>query len=105
MIVIGLIALAIGAAVFIVSAGPEILIDAAFSSMLAGGLIKASNRMSQPDWLGNVVIATLKPFLIVLVVAFVFAITAAILLPQARTFGEVMSVIWPLLWTLILSLI
>ncbi len=100
MVVIGFIALAIGAAVFIISAGPEILVEAAFNAMLAGGLIKASHRMNQPDWLGSVIMATLKSFLIVLVMALAFAGIAATLLPQANTFGQVMSVLWPLLLSL-----
>ena len=97
MVVIGLIALAIGGAVFIISAGPEILIDAAFNAMLVGGLLKASNRVSEPDWMGSVLRATWKPFMVVLVMALAFAFTAAMLLPKAHTFGEVMKVLWPLL--------
>jgi len=97
MVVIGLIALAIGGAVFIISAGPEILIDAAFNVMLAGGLVKATNRVNKPDWVGSVVKATWIPFAIVLTTALVFAITAAVLLPQAKTFSQVMNVLWPLL--------
>jgi hypothetical protein len=97
MVVIGLIALAIGSAVFIIGAGPEILIDAAFNVMLAGGLVKATNRVNEPDWVGSVVKATWIPFAIVLTMALAFAITAAVLLPQAKTFGQVMDVLWPLL--------
>lgn len=97
MIVIGIVALAIGGAVFVISAGPEILIDAAFEALLAGGLIKAARRMHDPDWFGSVIRATWIPFVVVLVLAVAFALTAAALVPQAKTFGEVMSAVMPLL--------
>lgn len=95
MIVIGLIALAIGGAVFVISMGPEVLIDAAFNAMLSGGLIKAGARVSDPDWMGSVIKATWKPLAIVLVMAWVFTATAAVLTPTANTFGETMRIVWP----------
>jgi hypothetical protein len=97
MIVVGLIALAIGGAFFVISMGPEILIDAAFNAMLAGGLVKAGEKVSDPDWVGSVIKATWIPLIIVLVMAWVFAGMAAVLTPKAHTFGEVWQVVWPLL--------
>ncbi len=97
MIVVGLIALAIGGAVFVITMGPEILIDAAFSALLAGGLIKSTKTTSDPDWIGSVMKATWLPFGIVLVVMWIFAGTAAVLTPQAHTFSEVWRLVWPLL--------
>ena len=97
MIVVGLIALAIGGAVFVISMGPEILIDTAFSALLAGGLIKSTKADSDPDWIGSVLRATWIPFGIVLVMMWIFAGIAAVLTPQAHTFGEVWRLVWPLL--------
>jgi hypothetical protein len=97
MIVVGLIALAIGGAFFVISMGPEILVDAAFNAMLAGGLIKAGEKVSDPDWIGSVIKATWVPFGIVLMTAWVFTGMAAVLTPKAHTFGEVMRIVWPLL--------
>jgi hypothetical protein len=97
MIVVGLIALMIGGAFVVISMGPEILIDTAFNAMLAGGLIKAGGKVSDPGWFGSVIKATWIPFTIVLVMAWIFAVTAAVLTPQAHIFGEVWRAVWPLL--------
>jgi hypothetical protein len=97
MIVVGLITLVIGGAFFVISMGPEILIDAAFNAMLAGGLIKVGKKVSDPDWFGSVIKATWIPFLVVLVMVWIFTATAAVLTPTAHTFGDVMRVVWPLL--------
>ncbi len=101
MIVVALLALAIGGAFFITSMGPEILIDAAFSALLAGGLIKSGKDVSDPDWIGSLIKATWLPFGIVLVVAWIFAVVAGALMPQAQTFNEVWRVVWPQLATLL----
>ena len=97
IIVLGLIALAIGGAFFVISLGPEILIDAAFSALLAGGLVKSTKAVSDPDWIGSVIKATWIPFGIVLAVMWIFAGIAAVLTPQAHTFGAVWQIVWPLL--------
>ncbi len=97
MIVIGLFVLAIGGAFFIISMGPEILIEAAFNALLAGGLIKSGAKVSDPDWIGSVIKATWIPFAIVLVMAWIFAGMADALLPQAQTFDDVWRAVWPLL--------
>jgi hypothetical protein len=97
MIVVGLIALVIGGAFFVVSMGPEILIDTAFNAMLAGGLIKAGGKVSDPGWFGSVIKATWIPFAIVLGTTWAFAVAAAMLTPQAHTFGEVWRAVWPML--------
>jgi hypothetical protein len=97
MIIVGLIGLAIGGAIFVISMGPEVLIDAAFNAMLAGGLIKAGKKVSDPDWFGSVIKATWIPLVIVLAAAWIFTGTAAVLTPKAHTFGEVWRLVWPLL--------
>jgi hypothetical protein len=99
MIVIGIIALVIGGAFFIISMGPEILIEAAFNALLAGGLIKSGAKVSDPDWIGSVIKGTWLPFAIVLAAAWIFVGVAAVLTPQAHTFGEVWRIVWPLLWS------
>ena len=95
MIVAGLLLAAIGAAFFVVSLGPEILIDAAFSTLLTGGLVKAGRRMGQPGWIGSVFKATWLPFMAVLVSLWIFAGIAAVLTPQANTFSAVWRIVWP----------
>lgn len=95
MVVAGLLVAAIGAAFFVISLGPEILIDAAFSALLTGGLIRAGRRMDQPGWIGSVFKATWLPFVIVLVSLWIFAGAAAVLTPQANTFAGVWQIVWP----------
>ena len=95
MIVVALFALAVGSAFFVISMGPEILIDAAFNAMLAGGLLRAGKQVTDPDWFGSVLKATWIPLAIVLLSAWVFAGAAAMLLPKAHTFGEVWHIVWP----------
>ena len=97
MIVVGLIALAIGGAFFVISMGPEVLIDAAFNALLSGGLIKAGKRTTDPDWMGSVFKGTWIPLAVVLVAAWSFTATAAVLTPQAHTFGQVWQLVWPML--------
>jgi hypothetical protein len=95
MIVAGLLLAAVGAAFFVISMGPEILIDAAFNALLTGGMIKAGQRMNQPGWIGSVFKATWLPLAIVLVSLWIFAAAAAVLTPQAHSFPEVWRIVWP----------
>jgi hypothetical protein len=94
VLVIGLIALLIGGAVFIVTIGPEVLIDAAFSALLSGGLLKSGKRVAEPGWMGSVFKGTWKPLLGVLVLTWSFVGMAAKITPGAHTFAEVTRVLW-----------
>jgi hypothetical protein len=94
VLVIGLIALLIGGAFFIVTIGPEVLIDAAFSALLSGGLLRPGKRVAEPGWMGSVFKGTWKPLLAVLVLTWVFAGMAAKITPGAHTFAEVTRVLW-----------
>jgi hypothetical protein len=95
MIVVAIFAFAVGSAFFVISMGPEILIDAAFNAMLAGGLLRAGRQVTDPDWFGSVLKATWIPLAIVLIAAWIFAGAAGAITPNAHTFGEVWHIVWP----------
>lgn len=90
-----LVALALAVVVAILAASgylvwmaPDILAEAAFGALLAGGLARPSRREDAAGWIAGVAKKTWWPFAIVLVLALAFAGFAASAYPQARTFGE-----------------
>ncbi len=94
MLVILAIALVAGIVVasgYLVWAAPDILSEAAFGAVLAGGLARRSRNEDAMGWVTGVVKKTWWPFAIVLVLAIAFAGYAASHYPQARTFKEALS--------------
>ena len=90
------LALAVIAAIFFASGyliwfAPDILSEAAFGAVLAGGLARRSKREDASGWIAGVVKKTWWPFAIVLAVAIAFAWYSATHYPQARTFKEAVS--------------
>lgn len=95
-IVLLVLALALVAAIFFTSGylvwfAPDILTEAAFGAMLAGGLARRSKREDAGGWVAGVVKRTWWPFAIVLVVAMAFAGYAGKHYPQAHTFREAIA--------------
>ena len=95
-IVLLVLALALVAAIFFTSGylvwfGPDILSEAAFGAMLAGGLARRSKKEEAEGWVSGVVRRTWWPFAIVLVVAMIFAGYAGTHFPQAHTFREAVA--------------
>ena len=78
-----------GAGAYLVYAAPEILSEAAFQELLAGGLIKASKKMDGPGWIGSVLKATWVPFVIVLVMTGVFGWVAQTHYPHATRLADI----------------
>jgi hypothetical protein len=95
LIILGILALAavavmMGGMLYLVIGAPAMLADAAFSAMLAGGLVKHVRRMDEFDWEGSVFRSTWKPFLGVVIMAIVTGEVAHYVVPGARTLGEVL---------------
>jgi hypothetical protein len=93
-------ALAVVAAIFLASGyliwfAPDILSEAAFGALLAGGLARRSKREDAAGWMAGVAKKTWWPFAIVLAVAIAFAWYCANHYPQARTFKEAVSMALP----------
>lgn len=69
LIVIAVATAIIGAGAYLIWAAPAILSDTAFNAVLASALIRKTQKVSHPEWVGSVVHATAIPF------AIVFALT------------------------------
>lgn len=90
------IAFMLAASIFFLSGyviwfAPDILGEAAFGAVLAGGLAKPIQRHDSEGWVVGVVKKTWWPFAIVLVLSLAVAIYAAVNYPGARTFGQAIS--------------
>jgi hypothetical protein len=93
LVILALVAVVTGAAVYLFMLAPILLVDAAFNALLAGGLVKSVRRMDEPDWEGSVLHATWKPFAVVAVIAVVAGIAVGMVAPGARTLGEVLLMV------------
>jgi hypothetical protein len=80
----------IAASGYLVWMAPDILTEAAFGTLLAGGLAHPRKGESTSGWIWGAVKKTWWPFAIVLVMAFVFAAYAARYDPAPKTFREAM---------------
>jgi hypothetical protein len=90
------IAFSFAASIFLLSGyviwfAPDILGEAAFGAVLAGGLAKPTQRHDSEGWVAGVVKKTWWPFAIVLALSLGFAIYAAVNYPGAGTFGQAIS--------------
>jgi hypothetical protein len=90
IVVLAAVAVTMGGVVYLVVGAPAILVDTAFSALLAGGLVKHVRRMDEFDWEGSVIRSTWKPFLGVVTMAIVAGTVAHYVMPGARTLGEVL---------------
>ena len=84
----------IGSAFRIIWIGPEILVEAAFEAMLAGGLVKSLHGGGTGGWVGRVLWETLLPFILVAGAAAAFAPIGQSAYPDARTLREVVRAAW-----------
>lgn len=90
ILVVALIATIAGSAVYLIMIAPGMLADAAFSAMLAGGLIHKVRRMDEFDWEGSVLKSTWKTFAAVAVFALAAGLFAQHIAPGARTLSEIL---------------
>jgi hypothetical protein len=86
----------LAAAIFLASGylvwmAPEILTEAAFGAVLAGGLAKKAKQQSATGWVSGVVKKTWWPFAIVFLLAMVFAFYAKTHHPEAKTFRQTLE--------------
>ena len=95
-IVVIILAVALAASVFICSGyviwfAPDILTEAAFGALLAGGLVRSARKHHAEGWVAGVVKRTWWAFGIVLVVSMVFSFYAAAHFPGAHTFKQAIA--------------
>lgn len=79
-----------GSAIYLVVMAPEMLGDAAFSAMLAGGLLRSVRRMDEFGWKGSVIKSTWKPAVGIAAFAWLAGLVATHFVPGARTLAEVL---------------
>lgn len=83
-----LVAVVFATSGYLIWMGPDILAEAAFGALLAGGLAKRTKRETAVGWLAGVVKKTWWPFAVVLVVAVALAAYAQQHYPAAHTIGQ-----------------
>lgn len=77
------------AVIFLVYSAPAVLADVAFQAMLAGGMVKSSQRWRDASWEMSLLKSTWIPFAVVFGLALVTAGLAVKLFPAAHTLPEV----------------
>jgi len=88
-IVLVLVAALGGVVVYVVHEAPQLLVDVAFGSALAGGFAGTTRRVtSSLDWCESVWRATWKPFVALAISVVACATAFAYAFPGARTLGE-----------------
>lgn len=94
LVILGLLLTAVfGAALYLVSAAPAILAEAAFEFLLASSLLRSAKRMDNPDWAGSVFRSTVIPFVVVLLLALAAAGIANSVYPGATRMSEVIRLL------------
>lgn len=83
-----------GAVLYLVYSAPAVLADVAFQAMLAGGMVKSSQRWRDASWERSLLKSTWIPFVIVFLLAVGTAALAVRLFPAAHTLPEVIHAAW-----------
>jgi hypothetical protein len=80
-----------GAAIYLIYVAPHVLSEAAFDFLLGTSLVRSYRKMSHPDWMGSVLKATYKPFLLVLLVSFAAAWVIHANAPDLKKISDVFA--------------
>jgi hypothetical protein len=84
------VAIVLGAGVYMIYEAPFILSEAAFEVVLAASLVRSSRTMNDPDWIGSVFRTTWIPFGISLLIAWIGAIVIHSNYPEVTRISELM---------------
>ncbi len=82
------VAVVLGASVYMIYEAPFILSEAAFEVVLAASLVRSSRAMNDPDWIGSVFRTTRVPFGISLLVAWIGALVIQGYYPEVTRISE-----------------
>lgn len=80
---------------YLIWTGPDILAEAAFGALLAGGLARRTKRETAASWIAGVVKKTWWPFAVVLVAAVCLAAYAQKHYPAAHTMKQALAIAFP----------
>lgn len=86
-----MMAVVVGAGVYLVYEAPFILSEAAFDFILAAGLIRGARRMNSADWMGSVFRTTCVPFFVTLLLATLAGFLMRHYFPHATRIAELFS--------------
>ena len=89
ILVAALLSSAFGAVIYLVYSAPTILAEVAFQAMLAGGMVKSSQRWRDASWETSLFKSTWIAFVLIFVLAVGTAVLAARLFPTAHTLPDV----------------
>lgn len=84
------VAIVLGAGVYMIYEAPFILSEAAFEVVLATSLVKSSRAMNDPDWIGSVFRTTWIPFGISLLIAWIGASVIHSYYPEVTRISELL---------------
>ena len=87
-----LLATILGSTAYVVYQAPTILSEAAFQALLVASLVKRTRKIASGDWIGSVFLATWKPFLITLLIAFLAGQILAFYFPAASRITEILII-------------
>lgn len=95
VVVIGIfaaiMAVVIGASVYLIYEAPFILSEAAFEFILAASLVRGSKRIDSADWMGSVFKTTAIPFFVTLALATLAGYLMHLFFPEVTRISELLS--------------
>jgi hypothetical protein len=83
-----------GAGAYLIYQAPAILSEVAFDSVLAVSLVRKSNKMQDPDWIGSVFKATWKQFTAILLIAGIAGIAIHVIFPEVSKISELYKLLF-----------
>jgi hypothetical protein len=86
-----IMAVVIGAGIYLVYEAPFILSEAAFEFILAASLVRGTRRIDKADWMGSVFKTTCKPFMVTLILAFLAGYLMHHYFPDVTRISELFS--------------
>lgn len=90
-ILASIMAVMVGAGVYLVYEAPFILSEAAFEFILAAGLIRGTKRIDSADWMGSVFKTTGIPFIVTLALALLAGYLMHYYFPDVTRISELLS--------------
>jgi len=87
------IAVVLGTAIYLIYQGPMILGEAALQFAMATGLIGPSRKLDQEDWMESVFKTTWKPFAIIMFLAFFAGVIVGESAPEAQSLIEGLQIL------------
>lgn len=95
LLLVVLLCVVFGSGLYLMWQAPALLSEAALQMVLAGSLRRATRRIDAPGWAGSVLGATWLPFVLVVIMVWIFAMVAGSVCPGATRLAEVLACVAP----------